>query len=274
MKLEEGPMHRIAFAVASILGIFIALPALAEGEIVITQAKALAGNVTPGDTAGFPVTLSRAGAYVMASNLTVPSGSYGFYITANNVDLDMNGFVLSGGGVGNYGLVSHLYGESRIHDGVISGFRSYGIYVRASGWTIEDMQIVRNGGSGIDAMNTTGITVQNSVIASNGAYGAVVRKGVFRNNTVTENANIGIYIDRGGYVEGNYIENNFKGISIDGGGVITANSIIANQSYGIENGSLRASISNNSLVDNNGIGAEQIFGGVNAYGNTCVGKPC
>src|SRR5262245_6979065 len=50
-------LHAFAGLVAAIAG------AHAEGEILITQAKANAGGITPADTAGFPVTLSAPGSY-------------------------------------------------------------------------------------------------------------------------------------------------------------------------------------------------------------------
>jgi hypothetical protein len=52
----------IAVACFAALALLPAAPAFAQGEIIITQAKANAGGVTPGDNAGFPVTLSRPGA--------------------------------------------------------------------------------------------------------------------------------------------------------------------------------------------------------------------
>ena len=113
-------MHRIIFAIASIVGILTASPASAQ--VVITQAKALAGNVTPGDTAGFPVTISQPGAYILGSNLTVAGNFHGIQVNAHNVDIDMRGFLLTGSGGGTYGLISG-YAESRIHDGAINRFQ-------------------------------------------------------------------------------------------------------------------------------------------------------
>jgi len=104
-----------------------AAPTLAQGEIIITQAKANAGNVTPGDAAGFPVTLSLPGAYVLGSNLTVSANKTGLSVTSHNVDIDMNGFRLHGAGVASYGVVS-IRGESHIHGGVISSFKLDGIF--------------------------------------------------------------------------------------------------------------------------------------------------
>ena len=48
---------------AALLG-GISMPTWAvDGVILIDQNKALAGNVTPGDTPGFPVTISLPGSY-------------------------------------------------------------------------------------------------------------------------------------------------------------------------------------------------------------------
>jgi hypothetical protein len=61
------------------------------------QLKAMAGNITPGDTPGFPVTISQPGSYRLDSNLTVPDvNTTAILITANNVTLDLNGFSIIG----------------------------------------------------------------------------------------------------------------------------------------------------------------------------------
>jgi hypothetical protein len=70
----------------------IASGSAAFAQAAINQNTALAGNVTPGDTAGFPVTLSQPGSYKLTSNLYVPKNSTGVSITAANVTLDLNGF--------------------------------------------------------------------------------------------------------------------------------------------------------------------------------------
>jgi hypothetical protein len=66
-----------------------------DGLVLIDQAKALAGNVTPGDAPGFPVTLSLPGSYRLSGNLNVPSTLVGISITATNVTIDLNGFSLT-----------------------------------------------------------------------------------------------------------------------------------------------------------------------------------
>lgn len=78
--LRSGP-RRIASAIFGASALFAAAPASAvtldNGVVLITQADALAGNVTPSDTPGFPVTLSVSGSYRFASNLLVSTAVNG-----------------------------------------------------------------------------------------------------------------------------------------------------------------------------------------------------
>jgi hypothetical protein len=68
-----------------------------DGIVLINQANALAGNVTPGDVPGFPVTISQAGSYRLTGNLSVADvNTTAILITAENVTLDLNGFTISG----------------------------------------------------------------------------------------------------------------------------------------------------------------------------------
>lgn len=71
-----------------------------DGVVLIDQNKALAGGVTPGDAAGFPVTLSKPGSYRLSGNLTVPAGTHGILIASPGVTLDLNGFTLASEGYG------------------------------------------------------------------------------------------------------------------------------------------------------------------------------
>src|SRR4026209_2374588 len=83
--------------------IFVALSAsaFADGEdgVLITQARAIAGGVTPGDTPGFPVTITQPGLYKFAGNLQVPAGTasvtkIGIETTVPDVTIDLNGYRL------------------------------------------------------------------------------------------------------------------------------------------------------------------------------------
>lgn len=73
-----------------------------DGVILITQARALAGGITPGDAPGFPVTLSQPGSYRLAGNLTVATANVNaIFVEADNVSIDLNGFTVFGPGKAN-----------------------------------------------------------------------------------------------------------------------------------------------------------------------------
>src|SRR5438270_9518468 len=58
---------------------------------------AFAGNVTPGDTPGFPVTISQPGSYRLSGNLTVPdANTTAISVTDNNITIDSQGFSILG----------------------------------------------------------------------------------------------------------------------------------------------------------------------------------
>ena len=79
--------------------LFIAAPlALAvDGEKLINMAKVATGGLTPGDTAGFPVTISQPGSYKLSGNLTVPNANTNaILITSDHVTVNLNGFAILG----------------------------------------------------------------------------------------------------------------------------------------------------------------------------------
>lgn len=100
---HHRPTPTLATALTTALAAALAALALtaagnAQAQTSITQDKALAGAVTPGDTAGFPVTITQPGSYRLMSNLLVPAGTNGIEIKVNNVSLDLNGFAILGPG--------------------------------------------------------------------------------------------------------------------------------------------------------------------------------
>ncbi len=156
------------------------LPAHAvDGDILITQAKALAGNVTPGDAPGFPVTISLPGKYKLAGNLTIADAdTTGVEITSPRVTLDLNGFAIQGPattngetganldcsntsshwnlGVGVFvKLPSHTPAAVFIGNGTIAGMGGIGVSSTAGGnvsnntYTAQDLRVAGNGRGGI-----------------------------------------------------------------------------------------------------------------------------
>ena len=134
-------------ATAVLLGLVCAGPAgAADGPVLITQTSALAGNVTPGDAPGFPVTLSLPGSYKLASNLSVTSGirRNGIEIDAINITIDLNGFVISGA---SYNGILARHGGLVVKNGTITGNETGIRAANRSILTVDHMIIRDNSGT-------------------------------------------------------------------------------------------------------------------------------
>lgn len=198
-----------------------------QAQTIIDQAKALAGNVTPGDAPGFPVTLSVPGHYVLTSNLMVPAGTSGIRITAENVTLSLNGFTVKGpvfctAGPAGPLCFGQVNGSARgievtaenatIRNGYVRGFAQSG--VSTNGGIIEDVQVSEIDGTGIVAAGSgedrparlsgvrvtlnrgSGIFTRNALIeravSSHNLYGISGHSMVIVDSLVTKNAQHGL----------------------------------------------------------------------------------
>jgi hypothetical protein len=174
---------------------FAALPALAvDGVVLIDQNKALAGNVTPGDAAGFPVTLSRPGSYRLSGNLTAPAGVHGFVIASPGVTLDLNGFTLSSDGpagtVFPYGVTDGsaagtLINQPRaqIRNGHIAGFTAAVNMSGSEGVVVEGLRVEFPFTSGLTILVGPYSLVQRNVVLGRGAIRSVCPSVVTENVT-------------------------------------------------------------------------------------------
>src|SRR5262245_22955197 len=130
-------------AKASLIGAALLLlqlggTALAAGPVIVTQAKALVGGVTPGDAPGFPVSITAPGSYRLGSNLNVSAGRNGIMVSSANVSIDLDGFTLNGmdtseasvalNGIVTSGLETVILS---VRNGTIMGFSRNGIYAPA-----------------------------------------------------------------------------------------------------------------------------------------------
>ncbi len=167
---------------------------IACAQATIDQNKALAGNITPGDTPGFPITISVPGHYKLMGNLNVPAGSAGIRITAPNVTLDLNGFTVRGPGTcswssGNYivtcsqavnwnasGIEIYADGDTVgavVRNGTVRGFAGAGIYGAGQGDLISEIHARENAanGIGISPLGAGGAVVRNAFVEFNGQVG-------------------------------------------------------------------------------------------------------
>ena len=253
----------------------LATPAAAiDGEVLITHANALAGNVTPGDAAGYPVSLSLPGSYKFAGNLTVPAGKHGILVNNHDVTIDFAGFRLWSNSDAFIGIVGY-FNSLTIKNGTIANFRGNAIYGTGHFWSIENMRIAVNGDDGIHVGGRSW-TIANSQIVENGGrgidgYGGDARNILIRNNVVNGNLDRGLSLISG-HVEGNIIAGNQDyGIAISAGTVL-GNTIIDNASVGLIAGSI-VGYGNNTFSGNNGTDPD-VFDGFQLHPNTCNGAAC
>lgn len=218
-----------------------------DGITLIDQRNAMAGRVTAGDTAGFPVTISQPGSYRLSSNLIVPdAGTTAIQVTADDVTIDLNGFAIigpnictpnptrctfSGGGIGI--MAVHPTAASpanvRVMNGTVRGMGGHGIRMMGDGTVVERVNSVSNGGPGIVVGEGT---VIDSVAKLNGSGAAMV--GLIVRNSVAANNIFGIFIRPGGVASGNSAVNNaVGGISVNNA-TATGNTAYNNGDYGFD----------------------------------------
>lgn len=154
---------------------FTSLPALAvDGVILIDQNKALAGNVTPGDAGGYPVTLSRPGSYRLSGNLTAPAGTHGILIASPGVTVDLNGFTLASEGLGGTFPAGVTDGttagnpvsqpRAEIRNGHITGFSAAVQMWGSRAVVVEGLRVLTPGGINYTIMVGPYSRVQRNII--------------------------------------------------------------------------------------------------------------
>jgi hypothetical protein len=227
---------RAARTLAAILA-FVALSAAPagalDGEVLINQATALAGGITPGDDPGFPVRINRSGKYKLTGNLNVPAGQAGILVVANYVTIDLNGFRIAGAGQANRGIVAPNFNGLTLMNGTIVGFRSHGVETRAFA-IIQDMQVTNNGGFGVK-LDSNGRVLRSTISESGSVNVFCLSKCLIAQNVITRSATeagVSLQTDAGGHlVLGNVIAGNTgfaiyaEGVTGFGNNTITGNGV-------------------------------------------------
>jgi len=228
-------MRRVVFGLPMLVVTLGCVPAFAvDGVVLINQSGVLAGNITPGDTPGFPVTISQPGSYRLSGNLTVPDvNTTAILVTAENVSLDLNGFSVtgpntctfgtgcpfaSGEGVmaGNFGVAGPR--NVRVFNGTVRGMGANGIILTGVGSAVEKVVAMGNREVGIEVEAGS---VVDSVASFNefGIFAKTARGCITENNTQT-----GIEVFANGVASGNSANNNsISGITLAVGGTATGN---------------------------------------------------
>jgi len=208
----------------------LALPAYAvDGIVLINQNAALAGNVTPGDAPGFPVTISVPGSYKLSGNLAVPdANTTAIQVNADDVSIDLNGFAIvgktvctgfpatscspSGQGVG----INSQNTNVTVINGTVRGMGGVGIVLLGGHSRIERVQAISNGSTGLVANPIFPVATGDSIITS---------------CIATQNGNVGIGV--AGLGANNVSNGNFEGMELIRQGVAINNTLNSNTRDGI-----------------------------------------
>ena len=238
--------------------VFIAAAALipahalaVDGVVLIDQNRALAGSITPGDAAGFPVTISQPGSYRLSGNLTVPDqNTTAILITASHVTIDLNGFAIlgptdcsgnlnpcaaagTGRGIATPGTPFLSGGNVpvfnvTIRNGTVQGMGDLGIFLQGDSHLVEQMHVRSNGNGGIliESSQDAGTSiVQNNTLQRNGRSadanaarnGIQVLRGAVRNNVVDASGTSGINVSIGSVSYNVSTRNAFGGVNLGSG---------------------------------------------------------
>ena len=226
-----------------------------DGVILIDQNRALAGNVTPGDGPGFPITISVRGSYRLSSNLTVAdanTSAIDIASAAGSVTIDLNGFSIIGpvtctiGQLGNpttcngaaddpsdifgpgTGIRSLVSDTLTVRNGSIVGMGRYALFQTGGANVLIDSVHVRENGRG--GLWPSVAVIVHSTVSTNGGNGITINQGVIKQTLVIRNAENGI-ISTGQSInvqESQITLNAGVGIDFGATGLIGANVITSN----------------------------------------------
>lgn len=212
--------------------------AVAAVVLVSFAYSRLAMAQTPVSVCG--TTLSAPGQYVLTGDLNCFGD--GVFITANNVDLDLNGFTLTGQGagaginVGNYCATPTPTSGVRISNGQVIGFDFGVILCAATGARVSRLAVRQNVHEGIVLGAANNNIITGNRITDNGkgidTLGQTCDNNKFIANEVSNNAIDGILLTEchNNRLAFNNVSNNGEaGIAIRDG---TGNQILGNRANG------------------------------------------
>lgn len=252
-----------------------------DGVVEINQARAMAGGITSGDTAGFPVVISEPGSYRLTGNLDVGIAVDGIVVQAAGVTLDLNGFEIVGtnscsGNPPETGITCDSTGGTigiraeepnlTVRNGGVRNFQSTNIYCYTQGCLLEDIH-VQEAGVGI---TTSGSAVIRGCTAERNSHAGIlpipgeVPGLVIENNVARENGASGIVGGGNGIVRANVSYANFGDGIVAIGGTFVGNLVYDNHVDGLDLDA--GTVLDNVSTDNAGYGLKLASTGTTGYG--------
>jgi hypothetical protein len=220
MKVNAMKVPVSAGVCAIILSCFATNAFAVDGTVLIDQTRALAGNVTPGDSPGFPVTISRPGSYRLSSNLNVPADAAGIVLFASGVTIDFNGFQMIGSGAGTGISALQARRGIVIRNGSVTNFEK-GIDIKGMGNDVRDITAFGNTLVGLEIGSSA--TVSGNRVFSNGSGIRVESASIVSGNVVTFNTGFGLRVGEGSVIRGNSAVQNGTGLEVGCPSALAAN---------------------------------------------------
>jgi hypothetical protein len=170
------------------------------------------------------------GSYKLANNVTASAGTTCLRLHVNNVTIDLDGFIIEGGGtgVGIYGTIP-ISGLT-VRNGTIKNFE-FGLSVFGNTMLIERMALIGNSQVGFSSVEN--IAFRDNIVTNNGIGVSVGRGAVVTGNIVNFNTGDGIraaYGDVAGgtFVNNTVISNGGAGLTVVCPSVVSGNTLNAN----------------------------------------------
>jgi hypothetical protein len=195
-QIMKSALSIIAFLCTSVAGLFAqgsltppGAPAPTMKSLSDIDAKLDPRTPIPGGVVTSPFFINRAGSYYLTGNRTnTTPGLFnsGISVNANDVTIDLNGFILSGAGAAQTGISTAFRTNLTILNGTIRDFAGVGIGVgnAGSGVTITGVSVINNGGIGIGMLAVNGCRVVNCVVEGNRGGIGVNNDSIIANNRI------------------------------------------------------------------------------------------
>lgn len=224
-----------------------------------------------------PTTITQSGKYRVTRNIT--SATFpAIDILADDVEIDLNGFTVTGG-IRGFALNASPDPTTKIENGTVVGQ----VLVASGGGTaVVRNLVVKNGGIGV-VDNTLRVLVENNVVNDAPFFGITIEAvaAIVRNNIVDRPTQHGIHIEECSACDivGNVVTRS-QGVgiyAINGAARIIQNSVTRCAGTGIEVGNL-SHVEGNVAVQNQGFGirlgfSQAVYRGNTARGNNGTGCP-
>lgn len=174
----------------------LTIPAMAnDGVLEINQTCAVETGCFPGDSPGFPITITTSGSFLLTSNLSVGDPNVDGIVLSTTATLDLGGFELSGSAFGGSNDVGRgitgtgptegsFASASTIRNGIVRAFKNRGIALSgATGIRVQEVTLESNLGGGIDAGQHAQLIA--NVVRNSGNFGIQLQtNSLMRDNVV------------------------------------------------------------------------------------------